>query len=566
MPTFEFEANGVPYQIDAADETQALAKLQQVLQQKPQTPDGRLLLGRDTRIPMANASEAGKMEEMVPGDPRSAVYRSPELLHARSKHNWSGRYTMTHPVEAARSLASGVPLVGSLTDEIEAGIRSIAGGDYDAILSGIRQSTEEFNRNAPGNATALPIIGGLAAGGALAKAAPAASNTIFGVAPSAASLPVKMAAGATSGGVLGAAHGFGAGEGGFENRLESGKRGGVSGAVLGGAIPVAGQLASLPFRGAIPTSDHFRAAADAAYDVAERANVMINRRAYSRFLNGLRNRLATEGIDEGLHTEALGALRYLERRRGGNITLKGLDLARQNLGDVIASNKPRERYFGGIMRDALDDFVENVRPLDLVASRHVDAQRGIAAYQTARDAWMRMRKLETVERLMHRADIGASKFTQSGRENSIRNEFRTQVKNERKMRGFTPQEREALERVARGTLTGNAMRNVGRFMPNGVVSSLPTIFGTMHFGPEAGAAIAGVGGLARMGATGATMRNVERAAETIGLGGGGRATPEAAAVDELIRLLLQSSAPANASVPVGQRLPPALLGYPVFAQ
>jgi hypothetical protein len=81
------------------------------------------------------------------------------------------------------------------------------------------------------------------------------------------------------------------------------------------------------------------------------------------------------------------------------------------------------------------------------------------------------------------------------------------------MRRFTPQERAAIERVAKGAPIENALRYIGKFAPTGVVSSaLAGTLGTMLAGPAGGAVpLAGIAG--RVAATKMTLRNARAAEE-----------------------------------------------------
>jgi len=170
---------------------------------------------------------------------------------------------------AVRATARGVPVVGGFLDEMNAatnaaldplvptavaealGLEKIPGETfserYENELTRQRGRDQAFDEENPITSTALQIGGGVGAGGALLKAAPAAARAVLGL--GGASLPGKVAAGAASGGVLSALHGFGEGEEGLENRLEEGAKGLLFGTGVGGAVPVLAQGVGAAARG-----------------------------------------------------------------------------------------------------------------------------------------------------------------------------------------------------------------------------------------------------------------------------------------------------------------------------
>src|SRR5262245_12446178 len=80
-----------------------------------------------------------------------------------------------------------------------------------------------------------------------------------------------------------------------------------------------------------PDTDELRRLGDAAYKRADQAGVIVSQPSYNQFVSDLKNVLANEGIDEGVNPKAVAVLNYLDKRTGQNITLKGLDIARQNI-------------------------------------------------------------------------------------------------------------------------------------------------------------------------------------------------------------------------------------------
>src|SRR5690606_18202419 len=160
---------------------------------------------------------------------------------------------------------------------------------------------------------------------------------------------------------------------------------------------------------------------------------------------------------------------------------------------------PDEARIASIMKDALDDFVQRLRPGDVLAG---DPIKGASALKVARDLWARGSKADAIENLIERARNRAGQFSGSGYENALRTEFRAFVRNRRNLRGFTADERAALQRVARGGPIENALRYLGKLAPTGIVSAaLSGGAGAAMGGPVGAAALPALGFLARQGAT-----------------------------------------------------------------
>jgi hypothetical protein len=123
------------------------------------------------------------------------------------------------PKERVRTLAQGATL-GS-ADEIEAGIRSMAGEPYDQAVGDIRKKLSDYKQAYPYSSTGYEMIG--AAGAGLA-AAPFTGG---------ASVPSTLGRAAFVGGVEGGIYGFNTGEGNFMERLPGAAKGAGVGVVAG---------------------------------------------------------------------------------------------------------------------------------------------------------------------------------------------------------------------------------------------------------------------------------------------------------------------------------------------
>lgn len=283
---------------------------------------------------------------------------------------------------------------------------------------------------------------------------------------------------------------------------------------LGGAGSISGiinRTARRTAAGTIPSVGDLRSQAADLYDMAERQGITATRPQ----TQGLAQDMHTIAQQEGLisptgrvseaYPKAREALRMLDDYGQGTMSVPQMQTVRKVLSDAAGSPDAAERRIASIMLARFDDFTSPLAP----------------QLKDARMLYARALRGERLETLQDLAASRAGQFTGSGYENALRTEYR-QLNNriiKGKERGWTPDQQEAIRRVAEGTTYGNALRNMGRMAPTGPVSfsasaGLPFALGTALTGnPWVGSAMGGlVSGLgygARNMATQQSIRNAQ---------------------------------------------------------
>lgn len=286
----------------------------------------------------------------------------------------------------------------------------------------------------------------------------------------------------------------------------------VPGEAGAGAVPETAAAAERPaglakVPEAVPTREALSKAATAAYKQADQSGVVVKPESFG----ALKERIVSEvqGIDPTLHPDSTAALKRIVESDGPQ-TLQQLETLRRIASDAEDSLKPADKRLAGKMVDQIDDYIDSLTESDVVAG---DPAKG-KALKEARNLYSRSKKAEELDKLVERAELSAPNFSGSGMENALRTEFRALAKNERRMRRFTPEERDAIKRVAKGGPVENALRMLGKFAPTGVVSAiLSGGAGAAAGGPIGALALPAAGTAARFAATRMTMRNVARANE-----------------------------------------------------
>lgn len=299
--------------------------------------------------------------------------------------------------------------------------------------------------------------------------------------------------------------------------LALGPAGGVpAGGIAGARKSTAAMLRTQRAAGQAGAPD-LRSEAKNFYKQAENAGVVVKPQSFQTMAADAATAAGKAGIDKTLHPRATAVLKRLSEEGAAPLDFERLETVRRVAKAAGASGDADERRIAGIIIDKIDDYVANLSAADITAGNAPEAAKAIVK---ARDLWSKVKKLETVERLVDRAQTSASGFSGSGFENALRTEFRSLAKNDKAMRAFTADERKAIKLVARGGPTENIARAIGKFAPTGIVSSVLSGSAGAAIGGGVGAvAVPTAGFLARQLATALTKRNVRAVEKLIKDGG-----------------------------------------------
>lgn len=420
------------------------------------------------------------------------------------------------------------PLLQGVTlgawDEIKAGIRGGAraafgnsgkgfGDLYDEELAETRADLAGFKDRHPIAAMASELGG--AATGVVATGGASLVPRLAGTAG-------KLGAMTAEGAALGGLYGFNAGEGGLENRAKSGAIGAGVGGLTGG---VAGSFAAregVKAAGkAVPTTDALEAQARALYKQAENVGLVVKQPVWNRVVQNIGLAAKSQRLNPLNHPKTSGAVSEFLKSRKSQPTLEDMDSMRRVLKSAERSADPDDARIAGELVDMLDQQIAALSPADVVSG---DPKLANSLILKARETWTRKSKGEIVDDIFKNAEIRAGQYSQSGMENALRAEFASLAKSKSRMRQFSKDEKAAIMQVALGGKIDKALRLIGKLAPRSTVSAIPAM-GAMTVDPVLGAAVAGVGEVARRGATNMRLANAERAGQIMRSGGSIPAAP-----------------------------------------
>lgn len=456
---------------------------------------------------------------------------------------------------AVHGAAQGVTF--GAADEIAGGV----GGLVGAVMPGqtMREGYEEYRDRARGMLEASrrenPWTTGLSeVGSAMAlPMGPAAGFVSQG-----AGLGARSARSAAVGGGLGAVYGFGAGEGGVDERGHSAWDTALIGAGLGAASPAMAEIASrLLGRSQRAAAREMARTTESVDDLRERGGDLFRQaRATGETLGpnqtgDLAARLRgiaeefgavtpSGRVDPGMPGIA-HALAMADDFATGSMRPEQYQAFRGAIQRAAGSSERAERALGVRMLEAFDEFADDLSPL----------------FREGNATLARAHRGDLIERTIQLAGDRAGQFSGSGFENALRTEFRALARDitRGRLRGLTPDQTEAIQRVARGGPVENLLRGMGRAAPSSLPNiamggGMPFLIGNAVGGPMAGAAASaatmGIGGLSRRAATTMQTNNAQIAAALM-RSATGRAPEARASLAPIVQRLLGPAAAPIAS-------------------
>lgn len=323
----------------------------------------------------------------------------------------------------------------------------------------------------------------------------------------------------------------------------------ILGEVLGALVTgsgiqsIANSLTRKSAEKAVPTIEALKDEASDLYARAEARGVVAGPQQTTTLADDISkiardNELITPtGRVSEAYPKAREALQLMKDYVGHDMNPTQMQVIRETLADAAFTTEGKEGRIAKKMLSAFDDFAAPLAP----------------ELKQARDISSRYLKAGELERVRELAGARAGQFTGSGFENALRTEYRNLDRRiiKGQSQGWTPDQIEAVQNVARGTPLQNTARNIGKAAPTGVVSAglgtgVPFMIGNAVGGPGVGAAAAGAtmgaGFAGREIATRMGLRNAEIAELLARSGGTMQNTTNQGVRDAIARALLGESA------------------------
>lgn len=255
------------------------------------------------------------------------------------------------------------------------------------------------------------------------------------------------------------------------------------------------------------TQDQLKQQSTDLFQIAQNSGVVLNNKPFQANMKNIASSLRAEGYTPTGDFANLNAA--VKELTTGNMPKDFVELQalRAMIKNGQASMNPNEQRLSSILLDKFDDYVMNIPARDLSKkSNAVNVEAGMEAWKDARAAYSKLKKAEIFEDIKSRAEMNATKFTQSGTENAIVSDLRNLANNKKKMKLFTADEQESIRNAVKGGKIQNVMRFLGKYAPTSPLAAAggavtgSLVGGTTGAGIGA-AALPALGTVARVGAT-----------------------------------------------------------------
>lgn len=261
----------------------------------------------------------------------------------------------------------------------------------------------------------------------------------------------------------------------------AGPLGEVAGALAGGAgasaaLNKVAALRAASSAAAVPAVDEIKAAARAQYQHPDVQAVQIHPQAVSDLADTISSDLQhgqNSGFRPANEPKVFGAVDELKTalNEGRPASVADLDNVRQVLGNAakerdVTGSLTRQAVAANRAIDHIDNFLPNLQQPDLIAG---DASKANAILEDARQNWGAAKRAEQVQTIAKNAEINAASANSGANlQNSTKQAFKPLLKNNyAKAGGYTDIEKQALNKIVRGTWTGTVARAAGNLLGGG---------------------------------------------------------------------------------------------------
>ena len=234
---------------------------------------------------------------------------------------------------------------------------------------------------------------------------------------------------------------------------------------IGGALASGAGAAKLLAPKALPapTVEQLGAAATSAYNNPAVAALELHPSSTAYAADKIAEGLQKSGFRELNAPQTFGIVQELKTQVGPTAKVADVQSVRTALNKVAGNfANPVEQTAAQKAIRGIDDYLANLKPFDVAKG---DASAAAAILEDAKGNYAAKMRVARTDKAEYRAELNAASAHSGGNiNNATRQALKGMLLNDKAMRGFTDAEKAAMERVVRGTATGNAMRRVGKLL------------------------------------------------------------------------------------------------------
>jgi hypothetical protein len=259
----------------------------------------------------------------------------------------------------------------------------------------------------------------------------------------------------------------------------------VAGALAGGAgaAKVAqGMAAAKAVQASTPTVEQLGNAAEAAYNHPVVKALELNPSSTAYQSGKIADSLNKSGFRDITAPQTYKLVDELKSTVGPTAKVADIQAVRSALGKVAGNfANPIEQAAANKAIRGIDDYLSNLQPYDVAAGNGAQAAQILNEAKGNYAAKMRATRLDNAE---YRAELNAASAHSGGNiNNATRQALKSLLLNPKAMRGFTEEEKAAIEQVVKGTATGNALRKVGKLLATSGMHGANVLAGSAALAP-----------------------------------------------------------------------------------
>lgn len=253
----------------------------------------------------------------------------------------------------------------------------------------------------------------------------------------------------------------------------------VGGAVLGG-IGAAKALA--PSAIAAPTAEALESAAKSAYNNPTVAALELHPSSTAYAAGKITDGLNKGGFRSLTAPQTFGLVQELKTPLGPTAKIADIQSVRTALGKVAGNfANPVEQAAANKAIRGIDDYLANLKPFDVAAG---DAKAAASILNEAKGNYAASKRVSRLDDADYRASLNAASAHSGGNiNNATRQALKSILISDKKRRGFSADEIAQMEKIVKGTFTGNMNRIIGKVLATTGMHGGLTLAGSIAAAP-----------------------------------------------------------------------------------
>lgn len=232
-------------------------------------------------------------------------------------------------------------------------------------------------------------------------------------------------------------------------------------AAIAGGLGAAKAIA--PRAVAAPTAEELTTSASALYKHPEVAALELHPSSTAYTASKIAADLNKSGFRQLNTPQTYGIVQELRSPTGQTAKIADIQSVRTALGKVAGNfSNPVEQAAASKAINGIDSYLANLKPYDVAAG---DAKRAASILNEAKGNYAAAKRVQRVDDAEYRAELNAASAHSGGNiNNATRQALKSILISPAKRRGFSAEELAQMEKVVKGTATGNTMRAVGKLL------------------------------------------------------------------------------------------------------